>query len=173
MKIGIVMVAAYIGCVFGANWATERWGLIDYPWGLQATAGTVFAGLAFTARDFTQDTLGRWAVVVAIIVGAFLSWWVAPAFAVASGVAFLVSEAADFAIYTPLREREWGVAVLLSNAVGAVVDSWLFLWIAFDFNSAQKFWFDQTVIKVAMAAPFVLAIWMWRARDLSQRLRPA
>ena len=171
--LGVTAVLAYIGCVFGANWATDRWGLIDYPWWLQATAGTVFAGLSFTVRDATQDTLGRWWVWVAVLAGAVLTWFVAPSFAVASAVAFLVSESADFAVYTPLREREWGLAVLCSNAVGAVVDSWLFLWIAFNLASAREFWLDQTIIKIAMAVPFVLAIWVWRNRDLPFRLRSA
>lgn len=166
---GMVAFIGFVACVFMANWATERWGLIDYPLGLQATAGTVFAGLAFTMRDGTQTGLGRWWAVVAVLVGAALTWFIAPSFAVASAVAFLVSESADFAIYTPLKEREWGTAVLVSNAVGAFVDSWLFLWIAFDLATAREFWVDQTIIKIAMAVPFVLAIWAWRRRDLPVR----
>lgn len=176
MQIGIGFLLAYIGCIFGANWAAQTWGLIDYPFGLTATAGTVFAGLSFTMRDFTQESLGRRWTAAAIIAGAFLSYWVAPSFALASGVAFLSSESLDFAVYTPLRERDWGTAVLASNIVGALVDSWLFLWIAFSFASAQEFWLDQTIIKIAMAAPFIVVIWIHRRathRDLPVGLRAA
>lgn len=48
--------------------------------------------------------------------GAGLSALTAPALAVASAVAFLVAERADFAVYTPLRRRGWARAVAASNA---------------------------------------------------------
>jgi uncharacterized PurR-regulated membrane protein YhhQ (DUF165 family) len=38
---------------------------------------------------------------------------------------------ADFGVYTPLARRSFVLAVGLSCAVGAVVDSGLFLWLAF------------------------------------------
>jgi hypothetical protein len=61
-----------------------------------------------------------------------LSYFVSPAFvAAASAAAFLSSELADFAVYTPLERRSWLGAVALSNTVGLVIDSVLFLWIAF------------------------------------------
>jgi len=62
---------------------------------------------------------------------------VAPALAVASATAFLISELADFAVYTPLRGRaamggrRWFGAVAASNVVGALLDTVLFLGIAF------------------------------------------
>jgi uncharacterized PurR-regulated membrane protein YhhQ (DUF165 family) len=51
------------------------------------------------------------------VIGAGLSALVSPQFAVASGIAFLVSELADLAVYTPLRQRNWLAAVALSNTV--------------------------------------------------------
>jgi hypothetical protein len=42
-----------------------------------------------------------------------LSFLIAPTFALASGVAFLVSEAADLTVYTPLERRSWLGAVVL------------------------------------------------------------
>lgn len=129
--IGAVAVAVYVGTIFAANWAIERFGPVPVGFGLLAPAGVYFAGFAFTARDIVQAQLGRWFVVGAILLGAALSAFVSPAFAVASGTAFLVSEFADFAVYTPLRERNWALAVGLSNTVGLVIDSALFLWLAF------------------------------------------
>ena len=57
-----------------------------------------------------------------IMVGALLSWLVTSNrdLAVASGVAFLFSELADFAVCQPLRERRWLLAVAASNLVGLV-----------------------------------------------------
>jgi uncharacterized PurR-regulated membrane protein YhhQ (DUF165 family) len=126
--------------------------------GLMAPAGVFMVGLAFTFRDVIQRTLGPWWTVLAILIGASLSWFVSPAFAVASGVAFLVSELADFAVYTPLERRSWIGAVALSNTVGLVVDSWLFLALAF--GSLEFFW-GQVVGKAWMtllAVPVLLAI---------------
>ena len=76
-----------------------------------------------------------------------LSYFVAPAFALASGVAFLVSELADLAVYTPLERRSWIGAVALSNTVGLVVDSMLFLALAF---GSQEFLAGQVVGKAWM-----------------------
>ena len=73
----------------------------------------------------------------------------------ASTAAFLVSELADFAVYTPLQARGLVLAVLASSLVGLVVDSVLFLWLAFgslDFLAGQivgKIWM------VLLALPFI------------------
>ena len=49
----------------------------------------------------------------------------------ASAVAFLLSELADLAVYTPLQRRRFMPAVLASSLVGLVVDSAVFLYLAF------------------------------------------
>jgi uncharacterized PurR-regulated membrane protein YhhQ (DUF165 family) len=107
--------------------------------------------LAFTFRDLTQEWLGRKVVLVAIVVGALLSWLVTSNrdLAVASGVAFLV--------YQPLRERRWLLAVAASNLVGLVIDSVLFLQIAFgslDFIEGQiigRIWTTIFAVLVLLA----------------------
>lgn len=50
---------------------------------------------------------------------------------VASVAAFLVSEMTDFAVYTWLSRRSWIAGVLASNAAGLIVDSLVFLMLAF------------------------------------------
>jgi uncharacterized PurR-regulated membrane protein YhhQ (DUF165 family) len=127
--------------------------------GIEAPSGVLFAGFAFTFRDLTQEWLGRKAVIVAILVGALLSWVVTSNrdLAVASAVPFLVSELADFAVYQLLRERRWLLAVLASNVVGLVIDSILLLWIAFgslDFIEGQiigKLWTTVFAVVVLLA----------------------
>jgi len=121
----------YVGTIFAANWAISTFGLVPVGFGLLAPAGVYFAGLAFTFRDLTQDSLGRRWTYAAILIGAALSATLSGPLALASGVAFLVSETADLLVYTPLKERRWLLAVGLSNVVGLVVDSALFLWLAF------------------------------------------
>ncbi|HUG16946.1 MAG TPA: VUT family protein [Thermomicrobiales bacterium] len=157
--IGLVAVAAFVSTVFLANWAIERYGFVSVGFGLTAPAGVYFAGLAFTLRDITHDTLGRRWVLLAIVAGALLSSLVSPQFALASGTAFLFSELFDFAVYAPLRKRHWIGAVVASNIVGLVADSILFLWLAFE---SLAFLEGQIVGKAWMtllAIPFLL---LWR-----------
>jgi uncharacterized PurR-regulated membrane protein YhhQ (DUF165 family) len=164
---------AYVGVILLANYAITHWGnppafpggpytVPVWP-GIAAPSGVLFAGLAFTFRDLTQEWLGRKVVLVAIMVGALLSWLVTSNrdLAVASGVAFLFSELADFAVYQPLRERRWLLAVAASNLVGLVIDSALLLQIAFgslDFINGQIIGKTWTTI---VAVPVLLALRRW------------
>jgi queuosine precursor transporter len=143
--------AAFVACVVAANWLTNRYGFVPVGFGLTATAGTYAAGLSFGVRDALSETADRWWVVLAIVCGAALSYLVAPSLAVASGVAFLFSESADLAVYEPLRRRRWTTAVVASNVVGAVVDTVLFLWIAFG---------SESITRTAMAGQLVGKVWM-------------
>jgi queuosine precursor transporter len=151
-------LVGYIGTIFAANWALQVFGVVPVL-GLLVPAGTFAAGLAFTFRDLTQETLGRWWTVGAIVMGAALSALVSPQFALASGGAFLVSEGLDFAVYTPLRERHWLGAVTLSNTVGLVVDSVLFLTLAF---GSLAFLPGQLVGKALMTLLAVAVLWSLR-----------
>src|SRR5215207_9418820 len=158
---GLIAAGLYVGTVFAANWAIGRFGIVPVGFGLLAPAGVYFAGLAFTLRDLTHEALGRQAVLFAILLGAAFSAFVSPQFAVASGVAFLLSELADFAVYTPLRQRNWLGAVTLSNTVGLVADSILFLGLAF---GSLEFLAGQIVGKLWMTVLAVALLWVWRRR---------
>lgn len=128
---GAVFFAIYVGAIVLANYLVAHVGFVSVGFGLLAPAGVYAAALTFPARDVTQRGLGRLMGVVAILVGAIISWWVStPTLAVASGVTFLVSEGLDMAIYTPLQRRYFTVAVVASGVVAAVVDSLLFLRLA-------------------------------------------
>jgi len=159
-------IAAYLATIIAANYAVEHVGIVSVGFGLVAPAGVYFAGLALTFRDLVQTLSGRAAVVAAILVGAALSWWIAPALAVASATAFLVSELADFAVYTPLERRRPLLAVAASNTVGAVIDSALFLWIAF---GSLDFFKGQVVGKLEMTAAAILVLAVARAWARSTR----
>lgn len=158
------LVAAFVACVVAANWLTQRYGFVPVGFGLTATAGTYAAGLAFGVRDALHEH-DRRLVLAAIAVGAAVSWWIAPALAVASAVAFGVSELADFAVYDPLRNRAWPLAVAASNLVGAAVDTCLFLWIAgFPIAAALP---GQMVGKALMILPAFLLV-----REVRRRAVP-
>jgi hypothetical protein len=120
-----------LGSVLLANLLTTYYGLVPAGFGLMVTAGTYAAGLSLGLRDALQTTGGiRW-VIGAIAGGIVLSALLGDGrIALASAVAFGVAEFVDLAVYTPLRRRNWRVAVAASNAVGALVDTLLFLTIA-------------------------------------------
>lgn len=169
---GYFFLAAFMACIPVANWMIGNVGTVCVPDGpclipvapdLKAPSGVLMIGLALVLRDLVQRRLGRVWVLAAIVAGAALSGFVAPAALVtASVVAFLLSELADFAVYTPLQERRLITAVVLSSAVGLIIDSVVFLQLAFgnlDYVAGQvigKFWM------VLLAIP---AIWWLRERD--------
>lgn len=155
-----ILFVAYLLTIIAANWALLTFGLVPIGFGLMAPAGVYFAGLAFTLRDLLQDAAGRWVVVVAIMAGATLSALLSPTFALASGAAFILSEGLDFAVYTPLRQRHWIGAVAASNIVGLVVDSVLFLWLAF---GSLAYLPGQIVGKIWMTVLAVLLLVAWRS----------
>lgn len=129
--LGVLAALGFVAAIVAANYLTTAYGFVSVGLGLTASAGTYAAGAALGLRDLIQDGLGRWGVLVVILVGAGVSFAVSdPRIAIASAVAVLVSEIADLAVYTPLRQRSWPAAVLASNTVGALVDTVAFLTIA-------------------------------------------
>ena len=167
---GGLFLLGYIATIFGANWAIASFGVVPVGFGFVAPAGVYFAGLAFTFRDLVQEYLGRVATVVAIAVGAGLSALVSPQFAVASGIAFLISEFADFLVYTPLRRRNWLGAVAASNVVGFVADSAIFLTLAF---GSLEFLTGQLIGKGWMTALAVGLMWLIRRQRSTEAPGPA
>lgn len=170
-KLGFFV--AFVATVFGANWVLNRYGVVGIGFGLMAPAGVYSAGLAFGLRDLLREaadrTWRRW-VLSAIAVGAILSYVLGDAVtlsggrvpvALASAIAFGLSELADAAVYEPLRERGRGQAAFASNLVGAVIDSALFLWLAF---GSLDYLFEQVVGKMYMVAPVVAVLWLMRSR---------
>ena len=125
----------FLATVWLANLALERFGFVSVGFGLMAPAGVYFAGASFGLRDAIQEKGGKKLIVALILFGGALSWFITPLFAIASSIAFLFSELADFAVYSPLRQRHWVWAVTASNLVGSIVDSIIFLTIAFGFES--------------------------------------
>ncbi len=175
MKIGMLAAVALMGTVVLANWSLERWGVLDLPFGLVAPAGVFWAGLAFGLRDVVRERLGPWWMVPCIVGGAALSWWVGDGFtipggyvtlALASGIAFLVSETADALVYEPLRQAGRGWALTGSNLVGSLLDSMLFLALAF---GSLQYLTGQVVVKWLMILPCLLGLSLWRERDLLLR----
>lgn len=123
-----LLAALLVGCVVAANVATAHLGFVSAGFGLIVSAGTYAAGLVLAVRDALDRAGGlRW-VIPTITVGVILSAALAsPALAVASAAAFALSEASDLVVWRSIRRRTVAGAVAASNAVGALVDTAVFL----------------------------------------------
>jgi uncharacterized PurR-regulated membrane protein YhhQ (DUF165 family) len=157
-------LALYVLTIVAANAAIQAFGFVPVGFGLMAPAGVYFAGVALSLRDAVQDALGRRWAVASVLVGAALSAALSPVLALASGLAFLVSEAADMAVYSPLRRRSWLGAIAASNTVGLLIDSALFLWLAF---GSLEFLAGQVVAKSYVMALSVALVALWRRRAVT------
>lgn len=128
---GAIALTLFILSIPGANWAFQTWGAVPILFGYEAPAAALVVGFTFLARDYIHAAWGVTACLAAIAVGTALSVFISPALALASGAAFLFSELADLAVLQRLREKGWSRAVTASNIVGALLDSIIFLWLAF------------------------------------------
>ncbi len=141
-RIGWGAFVGYLASIPLANWMILHIGTVCVPHGgpclvpvapgLMAPSGVLTVGAALVLRDVVQRCLGlRWGLA-AIGLGTALSAAVAPAaLVIASGAAFALSELADFAVYTPLQQRRLVTAVVASSIVGLMIDSVVFLSLAF------------------------------------------
>ena len=139
--IKLVLISGYIATIPAANYMIGNVGTVCIPdgpclipvgFGIMAPSGVLMIGLALLLRDAVHEWLGPRFALYAIAVGAVLSYLLAdPFIAIASLVAFGVSELSDFAVYSKIRDRSRTLGILASGVVGGVIDSVLFLWLAF------------------------------------------
>ncbi|MCA0319406.1 MAG: VUT family protein [Proteobacteria bacterium] len=168
---GYFALTGFIATIPAANWLIGNVGttcvpngpcLIPVGFGLMAPSGVLMIGLALVLRDVVQRTLGIGWSLGGIVMGAALSWSVAaPSLALASAAAFLFSELADTAVYTPLAKRRLITAVLASSLVGTAIDSALFLWLAFGSVALLP---GLVLGKVWMVSMATLVLWLNRRR---------
>lgn len=177
---GFLYLVGFGLCIPVANWMIGNLGTVCPPGspclipvapGVMAPSGVVMIGLALVLRDLVQRRLGLGWVSAAILGGAVLSAWFAPGpLVVASAVAFFLSETADLVVYTPLQRRQLVLAVFASSVVGLIVDSVIFLSLAF---GSLEFLPGQVLGKawmVLLTLPFIA--WL-RRRDERLGLKPA
>jgi uncharacterized PurR-regulated membrane protein YhhQ (DUF165 family) len=146
MKLFLPLAACYLGLVILANWLASAYvvGVPLTPY--TAPAGVFCIGVVLVLRDWIQQLRGLVWTMPLVYTAGLISWaagdlagWTAlEKIAIASVVAFTVSETVEAVVFTPIRNRNLSAGVALSGTIGNVVDSYLFLTIAF--GSTAFFW---------------------------------
>ena len=146
MKLFLPLAACYVGLVIVANWLASAY-VVDVPLTpYTAPAGVFCIGAVLVLRDWIQQLRGLYWTMPLVYLAGLVTWaagylagwrgW--QDVAVASVVAFSVSETVEALVFTPLRKRNLSLGVALSGTIGNAIDSYLFLTIAF--GSTAFFW---------------------------------
>jgi len=124
--------ALYVGLMPVINWAFAGISTIPIPEDFGGGSWhpfTVITGLVLVVRDFAQREIKHW-IFGAMLIGLALSTLTAwPVIVVASGVAFLISETADWAVYT-FSKRPLSQRIMISSTISAPIDQLLFIYLA-------------------------------------------
>jgi len=124
--------ALYVGLMPVINWAFAGISTIPIPEDFGGGSWhpfTVITGLVLVVRDFAQREIKHW-IFGAMLIGLALSTLTAwPVIVVASGVAFLISETADWAVYT-FSKRPLSQRIMISSTISAPIDQLIFIYLA-------------------------------------------
>lgn len=172
-------IVAYLATIPTANWLINNVGTqyapdaphtIPVGFGYNAPSGVLMIGLALVLRDYVQQQFGQRTTLMAIAAGIVISYAINPAVATASAIAFAVSELADLYVFTQIKQRTLTGAVIASGIVGGIIDSFLFLQIAF---GSTQFWQGQVIGKSIMAITAGLMIWGFNALPIRLHTKEA
>ena len=146
MKLYLSLTACFLGFVILANWLASAYTVHVPLTPYVAPAGVFCIGAVLVLRDWMQQLRGLvWTMplvytagLISWAVGDLAGWTALEKIAIASVVAFTVSETVEAVVFTPIRNRNLSAGVALSGTIGNAVDSYLFLTLAF--GSTAYFW---------------------------------
>jgi queuosine precursor transporter len=125
-------VAAYIAFIVLVNWLFVPDQLVEgvTQWSTNTWMGTLYlanviVGFVFVLRDYAQREIGHNVLLATLLAGIPVYYFAGPGLAVASMIAFALSEMTDWAVYSftrrPLQDR-----ILLSALFAVPVDTLAF-----------------------------------------------
>jgi uncharacterized PurR-regulated membrane protein YhhQ (DUF165 family) len=88
---------------------------------------TIVTGLVFVIRDFVQREMGHRVLILMALAIAWSFYYSWPVIALASGIAFAISETVDWLLFTFTKYR-LSTRILLSSAIAAPIDTTVFLY---------------------------------------------
>jgi uncharacterized PurR-regulated membrane protein YhhQ (DUF165 family) len=155
----------YIALIVAVNYGFSVVPLVKLPDGTMWPPMSLVVGFIFVVRDFAQREIGH-KVLLAMLVGAGLSYVMAdPYVAVASAAAFLVSEVADWLIYS-LTKRPLNQRIIYSSLLSTPLDSAVFLFGIGHFSTAGV----VTMTASKLVGAFIVW-WMIRKREMTGGLK--
>jgi hypothetical protein len=122
-------VYVYVALIPLVNWGFAHIPTVPMPDGGNWAPMAIVTGLILVFRDFAQREVSHY-ILLPLLIGLAISYLMAPPeIALASGIAFAVSEMVDYMVYS-ISNRPLSQRVLLSSCLSAPLDSTLFLVIA-------------------------------------------
>jgi uncharacterized PurR-regulated membrane protein YhhQ (DUF165 family) len=143
--------ALYVASIVLVNWMFTPMG--------DLYLANVVVGFVFVLRDYAEREIGH-SVLLATAVGGVLTWFmVDPAIAIASITAFILSEMADWGVFSFLR-RPLSQRILISSLIAVPLDTLAFQYLAGYLTPAAF------ATEIASKALGVLMVWyLLRMRD--------
>jgi queuosine precursor transporter len=128
----ILAVGAYMAFIVLVNWLFVPENLVEgvTQWSTNTWMGTLYlanviVGFVFVLRDYAQREVGHTVLVATLLAGIPVYLFAGPGLAIASLIAFALSELTDWAVYSftrrPLQSR-----ILLSSFIAVPVDTLAF-----------------------------------------------
>jgi uncharacterized PurR-regulated membrane protein YhhQ (DUF165 family) len=152
MKKLPIFLGAYVVSIVALNLGFSYVPMLDLGFGMFSPMA-VLAGVVFVLRDYGQREVGHY-ILLGMAAGALLSFALADPFvAYASVAAFVVSELADWVLYT-VTKKPFYQRVILSSVVSTPIDTLVFLYLI-DGVTVGTF-----VLMVAAKMVAAGAIWM-------------
>lgn len=154
----VIVTAVYVLLIPLINWSFTWAPMVALPGlGWLFNPVTIVTGLVLVARDFAQREIGHW-VLIAMAVALGLTWATSGGeLALASGVAFAVSELVDWAVFT-FTKLKLSSRVLLSSALAAPVDTSVFL---FGAETIRDGMFTLPNVTMSIIGKMVGALVIW------------
>lgn len=98
-----------------------------FPQGVSLHPMTMVTGMVFVVRDFVQREMGHRVLLLMAMAVAWSFYYSWPVIALASGLAFAVSESVDWLLFSFTKYR-LSTRILLSSALASPVDTTIFLY---------------------------------------------
>jgi queuosine precursor transporter len=121
-------VGAYVASIVLVNWLFTALSPWETRFGNLYLANIV-VGFVFVLRDYAQREIGHRILAATLFAGAITYLMVDPAIALASVIAFMLSEMADWSVFSfwkrPLQER-----ILVSSLIAVPLDTLAFQYLA-------------------------------------------
>jgi queuosine precursor transporter len=162
----IFWTLSYVISILAVNWLFAPSQLIEgvtfwkTAWG-EVFLANIVVGAVFVLRDYAQREIGHRILVATLLAGIMTYYMVDPAIAIASLVAFVISETADWSVFSFLRKSIQS-RILVSSLIAVPLDTVVFQHLAGYLTPAA---FTMEVLSKAVGVFIVWQLLKMRVED--------